>query len=91
MQPLDLDTSQTFGKYMKLSCYTKEVTSYTPIFLLPITSKLFEKILLKKLKLTRHSKTILRNQQFGFREKYSTIEQVHNIINIYGLEKKTQQ
>lgn len=60
-----------------------EVKSYRPIFLLlPITSKLFEKILLKSLKAITEVKNLLTNHQFGFRQKHSTIELVHRLIKI---------
>lgn len=67
-----------------------EVTSYRPISLLPILSKLFEKILLKRLHPILEEKTLIPNHQFGFRNKYSTIDQVHRITNIIekALEEK---
>ena len=61
---------------------TTEVKSYRPISLLPIMSKLFEKLLLKRLKPMMEEKKLLPNHQFGFREKHSTIEQVHRLIHI---------
>jgi len=54
-----------------------EVTSYRPISLLPILSKLFEKLLLKRLKPILDKKQIIPTHQFGFRNKHSTIDQVH--------------
>lgn len=58
-----------------------EVTSYRPISLLPIISKVFEKLLLKRLKPIIERKKLIPNHQFGFRQKHSTIDQVHRIIN----------
>lgn len=58
------------------------ITSYRPISLLPIMSKLFEKLLLKRLKLIIEKKKLIPNHQFGFRSEHSTIDQVHRITNI---------
>lgn len=56
----------------------EEVTSYRPISLLPATSKLFEKLLLKRLKPVIN----IPDFQFGFREKHSTVDQVHRITTV---------
>ena len=67
-----------------------EVTSYRPISLLPILSKLFEKLLLKRLKPILDKKQIIPSHQFGFRNKHSTIDQVLRITTIIekALEEK---
>jgi hypothetical protein len=50
-----------------------ELTSYRPISLLPIVSKVFEKLLLKRpLRMVENNRLIL-SQQFGFRKRHSTI------------------
>jgi len=53
-------------------------------------SKLFEKLLIKRLKPIIERKTLIPNHQFGFRSKHSTIDQVHRITNIVenALEEK---
>jgi hypothetical protein len=51
-----------------------KVTSYRPISLLPILSKLFEKLLIKQIKPTVDN--LLRPEQFGFRTGYSTTLQL---------------
>lgn len=56
-----------------------EVKSYRPISLLPVLSKLFEKLLLDKIQ--PFLQQIIPQHQFGFRNKHSTIEQVHRIVN----------
>jgi hypothetical protein len=56
-----------------------EVTSYRPISLLPIMSKLFEKCLLYRLNSALREKSIIPDHQFGFRREHSTIEQVHRV------------
>jgi hypothetical protein len=59
-----------------------ELTSYRPISLLTIMSKLFEKLLLKRLKFIIEDKNLIPDNQFGFRTQHSTIDQVHRITNI---------
>lgn len=58
------------------------VKSYRPISLLPIISKLFEKLVLTRLKPIIERKRLIPNHQFGFRHKHSTIDQVHRITDI---------
>ena len=53
------------------------MNSYRPISLLPSLSKVFEKLLLKRLK--PFIDPIIPQYQFGFREKHSTIQQIHRI------------
>ena len=52
-------------------------TSYRPISLLTITSKIFEKLFLKRLKTIIEHRKLIPTHQFGFRERHSTIEEVH--------------
>ena len=56
-------------------------TSYRPISLLPILSKVFEKLLSHRLLSIVESLHILPDQQFGFRQRHSTIHQAHRIVN----------
>jgi len=67
-----------------------EPTSFWPISLLPITSKLFERLLLKIIRDEHDPSTLLPSHQFGFRERHSTIHQVHRIVNeiVTSLEEK---
>jgi len=58
-----------------------EFTSYRPISLLPILSKLFEKFFLTRLQPLLHEQRTLPDHQFGFRQKHATIEQVHIVTN----------
>jgi hypothetical protein len=46
----------------------EDITSYQPISLLPITSKLFKKILLQKLKPILIEQKLIPDHQFGFRQ-----------------------
>lgn len=59
----------------------EEVNSYRPISLLPILSKVFEKIYVKKLKEVIDTKKLIPEHQFGFRNRHGTIEQVHRLVN----------
>lgn len=67
-----------------------DVRSYRPISLLPIISKLFEKLLLKRLRPMIENNNLIPNYQFGFRSKYSTSDQVHRITDVIerALEEK---
>lgn len=60
----------------------EEITAYRPISLLPIVSKVFEKLLLKRLLPHIESHRLIPDHQFGFRQKHGTIEQVHRLIDI---------
>jgi hypothetical protein len=60
----------------------EEAKSYRPISLLPILSKLCEKIFLTRIQPTLQEKGIIPDHQFGFRQKHATIEQVHRITNV---------
>jgi hypothetical protein len=64
----------------KLGKPPHSLSSYRPISLLPIASKVFEKLLLKRLlPLVEHGK-LLPTHQFAFRPRHSTIEQPHRLI-----------
>jgi hypothetical protein len=66
------------------------VTSYRPISLLPILSKIFERLFLKRLHKDANIDQKISTHQFGFREKHSTIEQCHRIVHriLQSLEEK---
>jgi hypothetical protein len=55
--------------------------SYRPISLLPTLGKLFEKLILFRIWLILHEHQIIPTTQFGFRPEYSTIHQVHRLID----------
>lgn len=57
---------------------TKPV-SYRPISLLPTLSKVTEKLILEKINKFEKTNNILINEQFGFREKHSTTQQLARI------------
>jgi hypothetical protein len=57
-----------------------ELTSYRPIIHLTTVSKVFEKLLLKRLLPMVENSRLISNHGFGFRKRNSTIEQTHRII-----------
>lgn len=57
------------------------ISSYRPISLLPILSKVFEKLLKTRLDKILSENNIFPDHQFGFRSKHSTIEQVHRVTD----------
>lgn len=59
-----------------------EVISYRPISLLPFISKVFEKLIAKRLKRIIYDLQLLPEHQFGFRDKHSTLDQIHRITNM---------
>jgi hypothetical protein len=65
----------------KLGKPANEVNSYRPISLLPVTSKLSEKLLLMRIRNDLDLSTVLPDYQFGFREGHATIQQTHRIVN----------
>jgi len=60
----------------------EEVTSYRPISLLPILSKLFEKFFLTGIKPILQETRIIPDHHFDFRQKHTTTEQVHRITKV---------
>jgi len=58
-----------------------EASSYRPISLLPIMSKVFEGLLLHRLDETIHIDGLLPVHQFGFRNNHSTFQQCHRVVN----------
>uniref|UniRef100_A0A6M2DME9 Putative rna-directed dna polymerase from mobile element jockey n=1 Tax=Xenopsylla cheopis TaxID=163159 RepID=A0A6M2DME9_XENCH len=57
-------------------------SSYRPISLLPSISKIFEKIILEKITSASKIQSLIPKQQFGFRHKHATIEQVHRVVDL---------
>lgn len=57
-----------------------EAMSYRPISLLNIISKLFERLLLRRVVLHIEDNNILPNEQFGFRRAHSTSHQILRIV-----------
>jgi hypothetical protein len=57
------------------------VNSYRPISLTSVLSKLFEKLILKRLQSALQPDAGIPDHQFGFRRGHSTIQQVHRIVH----------
>lgn len=60
------------GKYSP-----NEILLYSIIFLLPILSKLFQKISMKRVKPIIEQRKLIPNYYFGLRKKQSTTDQVY--------------
>jgi potassium voltage-gated channel Eag-related subfamily H protein 8 len=56
-----------------------ELTSYQPISILPIVSKVLEKLLKRLLPIVEINR-LISNHQFGFRQRHSTIEHTHRAV-----------
>jgi len=54
-------------------------SSFRPISLLPVMSKLFEKLYSRCLMETVDNKNLIPDHQFEFRAKHSSVEQVHRV------------
>jgi hypothetical protein len=67
-----------------------EAASCRPISLLPVLSKIFERLLRKRINEIINSDNLIPMHQFGFREAHSTTQQCHRIVNTIreGLENK---
>jgi retron-type reverse transcriptase len=57
-----------------------ELTSYRSISLLPVVSKVFEKLLLNRILPLMASHSLISAHQFGFRMRHSTIEQTYRVV-----------
>jgi hypothetical protein len=58
-----------------------EITSYRLISSISVTSKVFEKLILRRINKDLRTEEWIRHQ-FGFRQGHSTIQQIHRITNI---------
>ena len=58
-----------------------DVTTYRPISLLPLLSKILEKLLLRRLTPILTSQQLIPDHQFGFRPRHGTIEQAHRLVH----------
>ncbi|CAG9138035.1 unnamed protein product [Plutella xylostella] len=58
-----------------------EITSYRPISLLPVVSKLFEKVILRRITPVLTERSVIPKHQFGFRKQHATTEQVHRVCS----------
>jgi len=65
-------------------------SSYRPINLLPFFAKLCEKLIIKRISQFVNDKNIIPHTQFGFRNKHSTIHQIHRLTDaiVYSFKNK---
>jgi len=68
-----------------------DVSSYGPLSLLPIISKLLEKLILKNIDKDLNPQDWIQNHQFGFRHAHSTVQQCHRIRDIINKAMENQQ
>lgn len=68
----------------------ENVSSYRPISLLSVLSKVFEKLFHNRLQRLICELKLIPDSQFGFRQKHSTIDQVHRVTQtvLTAFEKK---
>ena len=60
---------------------TNDVSNYRPISILPIFSKLFEKLLCSRLKNFFDVNHVINNDQYGFRAQHSTSHALHSAVS----------
>jgi hypothetical protein len=68
-----------------------EPMSYRPISLLPILSKVYEKLLLHRLLRIIENRGLLPDHQFSFHQRHSTIHQTHRIVHNINEALETNQ
>jgi len=68
-----------------------DVASYRPISLLPVISKILEKLLLKRIYNDTHSQAWILSHQFGFRKAHCTIQHCHRLTDIINKALDNQQ
>jgi hypothetical protein len=59
-----------------------EITSYCPISLISLLSKVFENLILRRINKDLWPDDWIPHHQFGFRQGHSAIQQVHRITNV---------
>jgi hypothetical protein len=70
----------------------ENVANYRPISLLTSFSKVFEKVICRRILTHVNNNNILVNKQFGFQSKLSTEKATYNLINeiLEALNNKTE-
>lgn len=71
--------------------HPQQTAPYRPISLLHVFCKILEKILYDRLKSTIEEEKLMPDRQFGFRNKHSTTEQMHKLVNEILLAIKKKQ
>jgi predicted metallopeptidase len=65
----------------KLGKDPTETTSYRPVSIISVLSKVFEKLILKRIKKEVEPEEWIPRHQFGFRQGHSATQQTHRIRN----------
>ena len=68
-----------------------DASSYRPISLLPIISKVLEKLILRKINKDLNPQDWIPHHQFGFREAHSAVQQCHRITSVINKTMENQQ
>ena len=68
-----------------------QTASYRPILLLPVFSKILEKIIYGRIKPIIEKEKLIPDHQFLFRNRHFTIEQMHRLINEIILTLENEQ
>ena len=68
-----------------------DVSSYRPISLLPIISKVLEKLFLKKINKDLNPQDWIPHHQFGFRQAHSAVQQCHSITDVINKTMENRQ
>lgn len=71
-----------FIKRAKPGKPSNEVTSYLTISLLPALPKVFEKLLVKRLKVIVDKENFIPVHQVGLGENHTTVEQAHQVRDV---------
>jgi hypothetical protein len=83
--------SHTDHPHLKTRETHSKLTFYRSVILLPIISKVFEKLLLKCHLPIVENNRLIPNHQFGFRQRHSTTEQTHHIVQRINKALETNQ
>jgi hypothetical protein len=68
-----------------------DVSSYRPISLLPIISKVLEKLILKRINKDKNPHDWIPHHQSGFRQAHCTVQQCHRITDTINKALEDQQ
>jgi hypothetical protein len=68
-----------------------DLSSFRPIRLLPIISKVLEKPILKKINKDINPCDWIPNRQFGFRQAHSTVQQCHRVTDVNNKAMENRQ
>ena len=68
-----------------------DISSYRPTSLLPIISKVLEKLILKRINTDKNPHDWIPHHQFGFKETHSTVQQCHRITYTINKALEDQQ